>query len=59
LDFDVVIQKKLLSFKNRENEIGTIIGGYRFYIDNFIISLLNISQDYLEKEKTEQRKGMT
>jgi putative phosphoribosyl transferase len=60
-DFDLVIPRKLLAPKNRENAIGAIIGDdddIVVYIDNFIVNSLNISQDHIEKEKAEQREEM-
>jgi putative phosphoribosyl transferase len=61
-DFDLVIPRKLLAPKNRENAIGAIIGDDNddivVYIDNFIVNSLNILQDHIEKEKAEQRKEM-
>ena len=53
--FDIVIPKKLRAPDNKENAIGAISqDGSIVYLDEFMISSLKVSDEYIEKEKAEQ-----
>jgi putative phosphoribosyl transferase len=52
--FDIVIPRKLTDPDNKEQAIGAIMEDGTTYIDQQLINDLQISSDYLEKEKLEQ-----
>ena len=53
--FDIVIPRKLRAPDNKENAIGAIApDGSIVYLDDFMISSLKVSDEYIEKEKAEQ-----
>ncbi|MDQ3847847.1 MAG: hypothetical protein M3261_02700, partial [Thermoproteota archaeon] len=53
--FDIVIPRKLRAPDNKENAIGAIAqDGSTMYLDEFMVSSLKVSADYIEKEKAEQ-----
>jgi putative phosphoribosyl transferase len=54
LFFDIVIPRKLTDPDNKEQAIGAIMEDGTTYIDHQLINDLQISSDYLEKEKLEQ-----
>ena len=54
--FDIVIPRKLRAPDNKENAIGAVApDGSTLYLDEFMISSLKVSADYIEKEKAEQK----
>jgi putative phosphoribosyl transferase len=55
-DFDIVIPRKLRAPDNSENAIGAVMHDGSVYLDDKIIQSKKISNDYLELEKSEQRK---
>jgi putative phosphoribosyl transferase len=55
-DFDIVIPRKLRAPDNSENAIGAVMHDGSMYLDDKIIQSKEISNDYLELEKSEQRK---
>ncbi len=55
-DFDIVILRKLIAPDNSENAIGAVMHDGSVYLDDKIIQSKKISNDYLELEKSEQRK---
>jgi predicted phosphoribosyltransferase len=53
--FDIVIPRKLRAPDNKENAIGAISqDGSTVYLDEFMVSSLKVTADYIEKEKAEQ-----
>jgi putative phosphoribosyl transferase len=52
--FDIIIPRKLTDPDNKEHAIGAIMEDGTAYVDEELINLLQISPDYLEKEKLEQ-----
>jgi putative phosphoribosyl transferase len=52
--FDIVIPRKLTDPDNKEQAIGAIMEDGTTYIDQQLINDLQISSEYLEKEKLEQ-----
>ena len=48
---DIILPKRLLSPWNKELTIGSVMKDGTYYLDNFIVNSLKISNDYLEKEK--------
>ncbi len=53
--FDIVIPRKLKAPDNKENAIGVISqDGSIVYLDEFMVSSLKVSDEYIEKEKAEQ-----
>ncbi len=54
-DFDIVIPRKLTAPDNKENAIGAIMEDGSLYLDDFLVSSLKISQEYIEREKQEQQ----
>jgi putative phosphoribosyl transferase len=52
--FDIIIPRKLTDPNNKEQAIGAIMEDGTTYIDHQLINDLQISSDYLEKEKLEQ-----
>ena len=55
-DFDIVISRKLRAPNNSENAIGAIMQDGLVYLENTLVESLNISNQYLESEKSEQKK---
>lgn len=55
-DFDIVILRKLIAPDNSENAISAVMHDGSVYLDDKIIQSKKISNDYLELEKSEQRK---
>lgn len=53
-DFDIVIPRKLRAPDNKENSIGAIMPDGSVYLDALKLRWLNVSPDYIEKEKAEQ-----
>lgn len=53
--FDIIIPRKLRAPDNKENAIGAISqDGSTVYLDEFMVSSLKVTADYIEKEKAEQ-----
>ncbi len=53
--FDIVIPRKLRAPDNKENAIGAIAqDGSTMYLDEFMVSSLKVSADYIKKEKAKQ-----
>lgn len=52
--FDIVIPRKLTDPANKEHAIGAIMEDGTTYIDQELVQLLSINQEYLEKEKRYQ-----
>lgn len=53
--FDIAIPRKLRAPDNKENAIGAISqDGSIVYLDEFMVSSLKVSSEYIEKEKAEQ-----
>jgi putative phosphoribosyl transferase len=48
---DIILPNRLLSPENKELTIGSVMKDGTNHIDNFMINSVNISKDYLEKEK--------
>jgi putative phosphoribosyl transferase len=53
-NFDIIIPRKLTDPDNKEQSIGAIMEDGTAYIDQELINDLQISSEYLEKEKLEQ-----
>jgi putative phosphoribosyl transferase len=53
-DFDIVIPRKLSAPDNKENAIGAVMEDGSFYLDDFLVDSLKISEEYIEREKQEQ-----
>jgi putative phosphoribosyl transferase len=53
-EFDMVIPRKLGAPYNKELAIGAVIEDGTTYLNHDIITQLEISQEYIEKEKSEQ-----
>ena len=53
-DFDIVIPRKLRIPNNEEAAFGAIMGDGTVYVDDRIIKDLDISEEYIEKEKNIQ-----
>ena len=53
-NFDIVIPRKLRVPDNEEAAFGAIMGDGTVYIDNRIVRDLDISEEYIEKEKNLQ-----
>ena len=54
VDFDIVISRKLTDPNNKEHAISAIMEDGTTYLDESLISLLQIAPEYLEKEKAVQ-----
>ena len=52
--FDIIIPRKLTDPDNKEHAIGAIMEDGTTYIDQDLVALLSIKQEYLEKEKRYQ-----
>jgi predicted phosphoribosyltransferase len=48
---DIILPQRLLSPENKELTIGSVMKDGTYYLDNFMVNSLKISNDYLEKEK--------
>jgi predicted phosphoribosyltransferase len=55
-DFDIVIPRKLRAPNNSENAIGAIMQDGSVYLENRLVKSMNVSNQYLEMEKLEQKK---
>ena len=54
VDFDIIIPRKLTDTANKEQAIGAVMEDGTTYLDEELISMLQITPEYLEKEKAEQ-----
>ena len=54
VDFDIIVPRKLTDPDNKEQAIGAVMEDGTTYLDEELISMLQITPDYIEKEKTEQ-----
>jgi putative phosphoribosyl transferase len=59
-DFDIIVPRKLRSPHNSENAIGAIMHDGSLYLDSLTLQTqdVNISNKYIEMEKSEQKKEM-
>ena len=59
-DFDIIVPRKLRSPHNSENAIGAIMHDGSLYLDSSTLQTQdhNISNEYIEMEKSEQKKEM-
>lgn len=55
-DFDIVIPRKLTAPDNSENAIGAIMPDGSVYLDALRVESLKVSNEYIEMEKSEQKK---
>jgi putative phosphoribosyl transferase len=55
-DFDIVIPRKLRAPNNSENAIGAIMQDGSLYLDNRLIESMSVSNQYLDIEKSQQKK---
>jgi putative phosphoribosyl transferase len=55
-DFDIVISRKLRAPNNSENAIGAIMQDGSVYLEDTLVKSMNVSNQYLETEKSEQKK---
>jgi putative phosphoribosyl transferase len=49
-NLDIILPKRLLSPRNKEVTIGSVMKDGTFHLDNFMVNSLKISNDYMEKE---------
>jgi putative phosphoribosyl transferase len=54
IDFDIIIPRKLTDPNNKEQAIGAVMEDGTTYLDEELISMLQITPEYVEKEKSEQ-----
>jgi putative phosphoribosyl transferase len=54
IDFDIIIPRKLTDPDNKEQAIGAVMEDGTTYIDEELINMLQITPEYVEKEKAEQ-----
>jgi len=54
VDFDIIVPRKLTDPDNKEQAIGAVMEDGTTYLDEELISMLQITPDYIEKEKAEQ-----
>ena len=54
IDFDILVPRKLTDPDNKEQAIGAVMEDGTTYLDEELISMLQITPDYIEKEKAEQ-----
>lgn len=54
--FDIVVPRKLKAPDNSENAIGAIMQDGSVYLDSNLVESMKISNEYLEMEKSEQKK---
>jgi putative phosphoribosyl transferase len=52
-DFDIVIGKKLLDPNDKQNAIGAVVEDGTIHIDQKLVNSLQISQQYIAKEKSD------
>lgn len=50
-DFEILISRKLTAPDNKENAIGAILFDGYTYLDEFMVSSLKVSKEYIEQEK--------
>ena len=50
-NLDIILPKRLLSPRNKELTIGSVMKDGTFHLENFMVNSLKISNGYLEKEK--------
>jgi predicted phosphoribosyltransferase/pimeloyl-ACP methyl ester carboxylesterase len=55
-DFDIVIPRKLRAPNNSENAIGAIMQDGSVYLEDILVESMNVSNQYLEMEKSQQKK---
>lgn len=55
-DFDIVIPRKLRAPNNSENAIGAIMHDGSVYLEHRLVQSMNLSNQYLKVEKSEQKK---
>jgi putative phosphoribosyl transferase len=55
-DFDIVMPRKLRAPNNSENAIGAIMQDGSVYLENRLVEFMNVSNQYLEMEKSQQKK---
>jgi putative phosphoribosyl transferase len=55
-DFDIIIPRKLRALNNSENAIGAIMQDGSVYLEDRFLESMNVSNQYLEMEKSEQKK---
>ena len=53
--FDIVIGRKLGAPENKELAIGAVMEDGTSYINRYLVNALQITQEYIEKEKLEQQ----
>ncbi len=54
-NFDILIPRRLANPDNKENSFGAIMeDGYTTFIDDWIVNMLSISNEYIEQEKERQ-----
>jgi putative phosphoribosyl transferase len=56
IEFDVILPRKITDSHNKEQAIGAIMEDGTTYLDNDLVNMLQITSEYLEKEKAEQVK---
>jgi putative phosphoribosyl transferase len=54
IDFDIIVPRKLTDPDNKEQAIGAVMEDGTTYLDEELISMLQITQGYIEKEKAGQ-----
>jgi putative phosphoribosyl transferase len=54
VEFDIILPRKLTDSDNKEQAIGAIMEDGTTYLDKELINMLQITSEYLEKEKAEQ-----
>jgi putative phosphoribosyl transferase len=54
VEFDIIIPRKLTDPNNKEQAIGAVMEDGTPYLDEELISMLQMTPEYLEKEKAEQ-----
>jgi putative phosphoribosyl transferase len=56
IDFDFILSRKLTDMDNKEQAIGAVMEDGTTYLDEELTRMLQITPEYLEKEKVEQIK---
>jgi putative phosphoribosyl transferase len=54
VDFDIIMSRKLTDRHNKEQAIGAVMEDGTTYLDEDLVSMLQITPEYLEKEKADQ-----
>jgi putative phosphoribosyl transferase len=54
VDFDIIMPRKLTDIDNKEQSIGAVMEDGTTYLNEELISMLQITREYIEKEKAEQ-----